>query len=368
MENVKSGGSTVLNKILIPVITTVLGATAIYFLGFNKKTTSGRTDMEQLLLSKEATVKAWRSFVTAQNIGFKNVKSLADQFGEKTAEAYKQGLEKLVPVWREYESEYLRESKKFILDIEHILKEEDIDRDFVSMLNRTLDNGKDQEKKIANFFDKMVSLVRSDRDQNEKVEKLQSELTKFMADGKKDEERMVTESEGIAKILVEKYNQAFDLNELLVYVEYKKEKEKENTIASTGTNTNNKEPAILAPPDPNKGIESTEKIQDDNKAASGSNSGNETEPTESLLTGQWTTTGGTLELSRNGDMFWVFEGKGYTSGDWKLTDGKLRINATNPDTDKTSHLIGFLSNVTRNSFTLTFMTSPKEVYNFTRKN
>jgi hypothetical protein len=368
MESTKAGGSTVLNKILIPVITTVLGATAIYFLGFNKKTTSGRTDMEQMLLSKEATVKAWRSFVVAQNIGYKNATSISDQFGEKTAEAYKQGLEKLVPVWREYETEYLRESKKLIKDIEHILKEEDIDRDFISMLNRTLDNGKDQEKKIANFFDKMVSLVRSDRDQNEKVEKLQGELTKFMEDGKKDEERMVTESEGIAKILVEKYNQAFDLNELLVYAEYKKEKENKTTTTSTSTNTKNNEPAILAPPDPNKGTENTEKIPEDNKGASAYNSGNETEPTTSLLTGQWLTTGSTLELSKNGDLFWVFEGKGYTSGDWKLADGKLRMNATNPDTDKTSHLIGYLSNVTSNSFTLTFMTSPKEVYNFTRKN
>jgi hypothetical protein len=95
---------------------------------------------------------------------------------------------------------------------------------------------------------------------------------------------------------------------------------------------------------------------------------NETVPTASLLTGEWEMTNGALELSKNGDMFWTFENKGYTSGTWKLQDGKLQMNATNPDNGKKSVLIGFLSNVSQNSFTMTFMTSPKEVYHFKRTN
>ncbi|MDP4261147.1 MAG: hypothetical protein Q8941_01335 [Bacteroidota bacterium] len=63
--------------------------------------------------------------------------------------------------------------------------------------------------------------------------------------GKKVQERAATEAEGIAKTLSERYNQPFDLNELLVYVDYKKEKE--------GKKTDNN---IVTPPkDPNAGTE-----------------------------------------------------------------------------------------------------------------
>jgi hypothetical protein len=59
----------------MPVVTTVPGATATCLLGFNKKSLD-RTDMEQILISKDATLKAWKSFVTVQNVYYKNEKSL----------------------------------------------------------------------------------------------------------------------------------------------------------------------------------------------------------------------------------------------------------------------------------------------------
>jgi hypothetical protein len=66
-------------------------------------------------------------------------------------------------------------------------------------------------------------------------------------------------------------------------------------------------------------------------------------------------------------MYWAFDGKGYTSGDWKLASGKLQMNAVNPDTQKKSFLIGFITDFTKQSFTLTFMTTPREVYHFKKK-
>lgn len=354
MENSSGNTSTVLNKILIPVITTVLGATAIYFLGFNKKAT-GRTDMEQMLISKEATVKAWKSFVTSQNIGYKNIKSLSEEYVQKIGDAAKQGLENTGPVWAEFKDELLRESRKGDQDIKDILKDPDIDRDFISMLNRGLTNGKDQEEKVIAFFDKISSLIKSDQDANAKLAKLQADLTAFQDKGKRDEERMVNEAEAIAKVLAEKYNQAFNLNDLEAYVEIKKEKEKK-PVEPVNPVPNNPEPNDPAPVDPNRPANDPS-VQNTNQ----------TEPTATLLAGQWGMTGGILELSRDGDMYWTFDAKGYTYGDWKLSQETIRMNATNPDTKMTSMIVGYISDFNRTSFTLTFMTNPREVYHFTKK-
>jgi hypothetical protein len=354
MENSSGHTTTVLNKILIPVITTVLGATAIYFLGFNNKKGAGRTDMEQMLISKEATVKAWRSFVTSQNISYRSINSLSEEYGQKVGKVAKEeGIEKLAPVWKDFEDEILRESRKGDQDVKDILKDTDIDRDFISMLNRLLTNGKDQEDKLIAFFDKMISVAKSDLDQNDKALKIQSEYTTFMEKGKKDQERMVNESEAIAKVLAEKYNQAFNLNDLEVYVDIKKEKEKEKE--KKPDEPVNPKPDDPAPVDPNKPANDPS-IQNTNQI----------EPTISLLAGQWEMTGGILELSRDGDMYWTFDAKGYTSGDWKLSEGTIRMNATNPDTKKTAIITGYISDFKRTSFTLTFI-NPKEVYYFTKK-
>lgn len=353
-----SGGhtSTVLNKILIPVITTVLGATAIYFLGFNnKKSGSGRTDMEQMLISKEATVKAWKSFVTTQNVSYKNIKSLSEEYGDKATEESKKGFEYLPPVWKEFEEEYLKEARKNDQDIKDILKDPDVDRDFISMLNRVVANGKDQEEKTIAFFDKLIALAKSDADVNEKVTKITTQLTSFQEKGKRDEQRMVNEAEAIAKVLAEKYNQAFNLNDLEVYVDYKKEKEKEKKPEEQ-VKPNPQDNPGPAPRDPNQ-PQNDPSIQNTNQL----------QPTVALLAGQWDMNGGTLELSRDGDMYWTFNTRGYTYGDWTLSGGTIRMNATNPDTQKSSTIIGIISDFKRNSFTLTFNSTPKEVYSFTKK-
>ncbi|MBL7742231.1 MAG: hypothetical protein JNN00_02045 [Chitinophagaceae bacterium] len=356
MENKSNTTSTVLNKIIIPVVTTVLGATAIYFLGFNKK--SGRSDMEKMLITKEATIKAWKSFVTTQNIGYKNMKSLSEEYYEKLGEAAKEkGLKGTVPVFTDFKDDLFKEMKKTTNDINEILKNEDIDEGFVSMLNRTLENGKDEEKKVIAFFDDITSLARSDIDEQEKAARWEKLAGKFSDMEERASARAANEAEEIAKTLSERYGQSFDLNQLQVYVDYKKEKDNKPEADKTGGGDEKKE---KAPSDPGSETEYT------NDGTGGSSSGNPIEPTTSLLTGEWEMKGGALELSKNGNMFWTFEGKGYTSGSWKLQDGKLQMKATNPDNGKTSTIIGTLSDITQNSFTLTVLSTPKEVYHFKR--
>ena len=357
-----SATTTLLHKILIPVITTVLGATAIYFLGFNKKTSD----------PEKATVSAWQTFVTSQNISYKNINSLTDEYKEKlTNEVKERGISGIAPVLKDYKNEIFKVTDQAREDVNIILKNEDVDEAFVSMLKRYLANSNDDEKKVDDFFDDLISLTKSNLSDEEKGNRFTQEAAKFGEMGKRADERAANEAEEIAQALSKKYNRPFDLNDLKVYVEYKKEKDKKKTDDDVNVNNPVKDEPVKngpAPPDPDKNNEIKDNTHTDNNPVVDNNTGNDTEPTTALLTGQWQMTGGVLELSKNGDMYWSFDAKGYTSGDWKLTDGKLRMNATNPDTKKTSMLIGFLSNVTNNSFTLTFMTSPKEVYNFKRKN
>jgi hypothetical protein len=355
MAKASEHASTVFNKIIIPVITTILGATAIYFLGFNKKSSASAAEIEK------STVNAWQSFVASENINYKTSTSISKEYNEKIATADKEkGYEGLVPIFRDLKDDLFRESKKLKEDIEEILKKkDDIDVEFVSMLNRTLDNINDEDKKSDIFVNDLISLAQSHIDEEEKSTKWQKKTENFIAMIKNMQDRSITEAEDISQALSKKYNRPFDLNDLLAYADYKKEKEGDKTDKPKKTDD---DPIVTAPKDPNAGTEYKETTQ------STTDNSNDIEPTTSMLIGEWTMNGGALELSKNGDMFWTFEKKGYTDGDWKLENGKLKMNATNPDTKKSSQLIGFLTNVTRNSFTMTFMTTPREVYNFTRKN
>jgi hypothetical protein len=355
METTKAAGSTLLNKIIIPVITTVLGASAIYFLGFNKKISASAAEIEK------TTVNAWQAFVSANNINYKVTKSISEEYYEKIRAVRE--FKEYAPVFRDFKDELFKESDKLVGDIEIILKKsDDIDEGFVSMMKRTLDNMKAEREKTAEFVDNLIALAKSDRDDAEKREKWQRELDRFNAMGKNMVNRQVTEAEDIAAALSKKYNRPFDLNELLLYADYKKEKDvkvPDNRIITP-------DKVELAPVDPTKGTEYKENPQDDNKPLADDNANNEKQPTTALLTGEWQMKGGALELSKNGDMFWTIDNKGYIYGDWELIAGKLQMHGTNPNTKVTTLMLGFFSDFTGDSFTLTLMSTPREVYYFKR--
>ncbi len=358
--------STLLHKIVFPVITTVLGATAIYFLGFNKKSAPSELEIEK------ATVSAWQSFVSTENIYYKTTMSLSKEYNEKISNVVKEkGLTGSVPVFTAFKEDLFSEVNKLKEDIQEIIKKnENIDIGFRSMLNRTLVNLEDEEKKTKAFFKSVITLIESEEDDVEKGKKMMADSEQFLDMEKNMQDRAATEAEDIAQALSKKYDRPFDLKELLLYVDYKKELEAEKN----GPGNNIKKPEDdgggVAPPDPDKGQEvkgEIPKIDDGGNTNNHTNSNNSLEPTTALLTGAWTMNGGGLELNDDGDMYWGFGTRGYTSGDWKLSDGKIRMNATNPDTKQTSLIIGYISDFTRNSFTLTFMSTPREVYYFKRK-
>ena len=224
------------------------------------------------------------------------------------------------------------------------------------MLNRVVANGKDQEEKTVAFFDKLISLAKSDADVNEKVTKIKAQLSSFEEKGKRDQQRMANEAEAIAKVLAERYSQAFNLNELDVYVDYKKEKEKEKEKKPEDPVKPNPQdnPGPAAPVDPNQPDPTVQNT-------------NQLQPTVALLAGQWQATNSILELSRDNDLYWTFNDGRYTSGDWTLSNGTIRMDVTNPQTLQAMVITGYISDFKRGSFTLTFNSTPREVYSFTKK-
>ncbi|MEI9944443.1 MAG: hypothetical protein WDN26_09530 [Chitinophagaceae bacterium] len=349
--------STVLNKILIPVITTVLGATAIYFLGFNKKSSASEAEVEK------ATVNAWRSFVSSSNINYKLTGSISTEYEEKIKTTVEEkGIEAIGPVVKEFKNELFRESNKLKVDIENILKRsDDIDEGFVSMLKRTLANLNDQEEKTEEFLSRFVSLAKADIDQQEKSKKLEKEIEKFMAMAEHLEERSATEAEDIADVLSKKYDRPFDLNDLLVFVEYnnkkkqeKKEEQKEDDPAPVKEEKNDP-----APIDPNNGTNYVNNNNDKKEVIPTS----QQDITAADLTGNWVMNDGKLNLNKDMSLYWSFNAKGYTTGTWKVADGQLQMNNKNPDTKKMFYLVYYIS-LNGNSLTLTNASNASEVYSF----
>jgi len=155
------------------------------------------------------------------------------------------------------------------------------------------------------------------------------------------------------------------LNDLLLYVEYQKEKEEDKTKETIKTDNTDDNKIVPAPKDPNAGTEYKENTQANDNLTT--NNDNDLETTTSLLqvNGKWPA------------VHWNYRKTEICSGvlitkailpvDWELIKGKLKMNATNPDTKKTSSINRILSGVSRNSFTMTFMTTPRRSVQFHQK-
>jgi hypothetical protein len=206
-STVSSHAKTMARNIIVSVASTVLGATAIYFLGFhNKGGHSGSTDH---LVIKEATTKAWRSYVSIDNLYYKNILSLAKDPA-------------LLKDLGRYKSEMQKESTRFKKDVEDILQDKDIDKSFASMLNRRLDREKEGEEITTKLIDNLQSIYNSVGSVEEKRNRMIAENTSYSEQTKGLLERSVNEIEDLSKVLSEKFNQPFNLNDFLSYADYKK--------------------------------------------------------------------------------------------------------------------------------------------------
>jgi len=351
-----SHSPNIFRNILVGVTTTVLGSSAIYFLGFNHR--SAGSSGNDYLVVKDATIKAWKSYVTIENIYTKNSISLMKELQE---------TKKL----DDFEENIIQESKKFETDLEQLIKDQKIDGDFISMIKRRLQNENIAIPKTKNYLGNIRSIVNSNFSQAEKSEKLAAEDQSWATYSKGTSERAITDVEDLAKILSERYAQPFAMTDLIIY---KMLKDKAANTDTTTTRNN-----INPNPDPANGSinQNTDNVSNINNPVNTrinpdkNNSNNTVNNTisvnKSMLTGDWSTNGAEIYLSQDGTMEWEVLSNGDNAyGTWNLYNNQLYMYATGSKTGQKSTWVFNLTNVSGNSFTMTLNVQPYNSYSLVR--
>ncbi|MBK5272891.1 MAG: hypothetical protein JJE22_17970 [Bacteroidia bacterium] len=359
--------TNILRNIIVGVTTTVLGSSAIYFLGFNHKGGGGSTT-ENILVTKEFTTKAWKSYVTSENIYTKNSISLMKELQE---------TKKL----DDFEENILQESDKFISDMNQLMKDDNIDGDFISMIKRRIQNENVVIPKTKAYLGNIRSIINSNLSQTEKTEKLAAADKDWATYSKGITERSITDIEDLAKTLSERYMQPFAMTDLLIYKMIKNQGTNNTTTDPGNENNlnkgNNENPlngqnSQPVAPDANNISNTSTNPANNNNAVDNNynnpvknNSG--TTVTKSMLTGDWSTNGAEIYLYKDGTMEWEVLSTGdNANGTWQFYNNQLYMYATSSKTGQRSTWVFNLSNVSRNAFTMTLSVQPYNTYSLVR--
>ncbi len=194
----------VLRNILVGLITTVLGAIILYFLGFRDRNAGSKATQEENLLAKrEATIQAWKSYVTAENLLLQNFNTFSANFSLARFDEYK----KLA----------LAEVDRFNADLKKILGYKNLDPSMVSLLERRL---RDKESWLVKYkaylgnYQRIATALLSD---DEKNKSLENESYRFQNDVKDLDQKFANEIAGLCKVLTEKNNYNFAWTDLLLF-------------------------------------------------------------------------------------------------------------------------------------------------------
>jgi hypothetical protein len=370
--NPVSHATNMARNIAVSVISTVLGATLIYYLGFRGDGGGG----DKTLITKEATTKAWKSFVTVENIYYKNTLSLVNELKE---------TKKLA----DFNENVIKESEKFQRDLPEVLKDKNIDGAFISMIQRRLENEKNVEVKMKKYLDNIQSILDQNLAVEKQREKLDAEDNAWTSYTKGARERAITDIEDLAKTLSDRYQVPFAMTDFLEFNEIKKEtpntnktdntdnnKTNTNNPDNTKTDNNNNNPGNpgntgnLVPADPDKGNNNNNAKDNTNNNAGNVNTNkaidqnqNTTPVNEKWLAGQWDTKDAGIDLYKNGSMYWTMDNGEKASGTWKFSNNQLYMypKASQKIANGTTWIFN-LSNVTPNSFTMTLSYKPFNTY------
>src|ERR1043166_9600984 len=255
-----SSGPNMFRNIITGVITTVVGAITVYFLGFHNKGES-ESSADYLVL-KDATINGWDAYVSIENIFQKNFQVLAQGYTEEGFSRYKE--------------ETLREKQKFNNDLKKIMETRDLDPIFISLLKRRLNSSEQMDEKYKIHLGKYEAILQTTSDPQLKSQKINEELSRYGRDVGDLNLRFKNEIEEATKILSSKYGRPFAINELMMFQQ-----------VSNNTNTNN------------------------NTGRNGNNNGGNAQIDEKMLVGTWqmttnNSTIGTLYQYENGKMYYYF--------------------------------------------------------------
>jgi|GEM_PF-3043099 len=328
---ITSHTSVMFRNIIVGVSTTILGSTAVYFLGFHNKG-KGETKASYLEM-KESTTRAWRTYVAIDNIYYKNLMSINKD-------------KELILDLDRYKAEMFKEGARFKRDAENIMKDKDVDKAFVSMMERRFEREKEAEEAITIYIDKLKAVMNSVDKPEEKQQQVFKETRTYQSKANGVLERTLNEMEDLAKTLSERYGQPFNLNEIQAYVDYKSGKFKINLNTQTGGSTvNNNQGNPGEPKDGNN---------------------NSVPPNPEIFPGKWSTTGANIHLKKDGTFFWdVLSTGDKSSGKWEIKDNQL-IMFPSTGSSKLSTWIFNLVVENPNLFTMTLNVEPHNSYQLAR--
>jgi len=298
--------------IIFGSLATVLTSTLIYYLTvFQNKPKTGAADFYKI---KEATTGAWKQYVTVDNIYYKNILTISAD----TSFSFKPAA---------FKREIMKESGIFKNDVEAIIKNEIIDASLKAMVNRRIARQNEFEGILIEFCDKLETLLKSNYDSLEKVKRISPIVQKFYIDTKRMYDKGILEIEDNCKTLSQTYGQAFDPNDLLMYVDYKKTNSPpDSTKLSTSATTS---------------LSSREK---------------------NMLIGTWKDGSNIITLEKNGAMQYSLATGEKATGTWTIDGNKLQLDATSSITHLKGTLLFQLNNIKENSFTMSLTTSPFDTY------
>jgi len=339
-EKAPNQNVTMVRNIIVGVSTSVIGAASLYFLGINKSGSSSSTQGTTIEI-KEATTKGWKSYMASDNIYYKNTGTISQELQQTMNFA-------------DYKKSILREMHKYQDELETIKKEDNLDKTFVSMIDRRLDLEKETEEKLAGHLDQLKDIM--DANDPGKQQKLQQQYSKLVTDARSITQRNATETESLAKALNEKYGQLFDLDESLSYKDYKSGN-KYSANANTGTTTANPPPISGGNIPPAPANSTTTPVQNVNNTTPN----NTTQLTAGFFAGSWSNEGGLLYLDNNGFSWRWNDGNPTSSGGWRAQNNQMIFYVMNGYSANTEQLFN-MYDVTATSFTLQLVRQPSIVY------
>ncbi|HLG38783.1 MAG TPA: hypothetical protein VI461_03905 [Chitinophagaceae bacterium] len=306
-----AGGNQPVRNIIVGVITTVLGSTAVYFLGFHNK--NERSTAESMLITKEVTIKAWNDYVATENMFTKNWSTLGANYSTARFKIYKE--------------ESLEELTKFFNDLTRIIQTKDADPALVSLLKRRMSAKQRWEKKYRIHLDNFESIL-NNTPQQEQDQKLREEIGNFQSEVKDLDPRFKNELEDAAKTLSSNYHYSFSSSDILAF---KKEELKDN-----GSTTNTGTGAVGQPAVDKQSLTGTW-----------------------LIDQSWS-----IYHYADGRLYMYFTTNGVkdsTYGTWQLTNNQL-YHYANYYFNAGNQWVYDISDVTTASFTLKLTTSPYTQY------
>lgn len=303
-------------NIIIGSIATIIASTSVYYLTQyvnNKKSSDAEPSF---LVKKDATVSAWKRYVTTDNLYYKSVVTIQN---DTTLTNHPDNFKK----------EILNESGIFKRDTEKLAKDNNIDPLLKAMLNRRLERQTEYEGIISILCDKLVSIINS-KDSVSQKEKLALQVgNEFLNNSKRMYIKGVAEIKDLSQTLSQTYAQEFNPMEILVYKDYM-----------------------------NIDDEEDEPLKQNNKPISDADSKN--------LVGDWDDNGNAISFKQNGSMSYSRNNGEKATGTWKIENNQLRVDIlTTNNNDKGTWFFN-ISKLSPDSFTMNLTVEPFETYNLLR--